>query len=98
MEYVALGVAFIALLVAFSKGDTPTTGAIWMNPPEPVKSTSETLAEIKAREELERDYKWEQPKYGMYLGKKIYPKDLTEEILESQYYVKPEHLGKWVKK
>lgn len=95
---VTLGVAILALIVALWRRpiETPTQpGANWF---EPKQTAAQTLAELKAQEELEKKYKWVIPRYNKYLGKNIADKDVTNEMLSDNLFVNRHGQGRWVKK
>ncbi len=64
----------------------------------PEKSASEILQELKAREILERDYKYVVPNYGLLYGKKILKNKVTPELLLNSHFIASYNQGKWVKK
>lgn len=65
--------------------------------PIEVKTSSDILKEIKAREELEKKYIWVEPTYaGKYRGKIIGFDEVTPEMLSDIRYLRAQ--GKWEKR
>lgn len=68
----------------------------WMLQPPPQPSEYEQLQALKARAELEKNYEYQIPNYGMIDGTKIPLGQITREMRADPNFIPPSELGKWV--